>query len=118
MSIIKNFKINGKNIIIRKIKTEMKDEPYLCGYVEVTKDNKYYNKDYYKINFYSNILYGLEPTFSKLIEFNGFEKGYYVGFDCGERFMDPKEYNLENIEKVCKELYNFIYESEENNEIK
>ena len=41
MKIIKNFKINGRNIIIREVRTEMKDEPYLCGYVEITKDNKY-----------------------------------------------------------------------------
>jgi len=81
MKIVKNFKINGRNIIIREVKTEMKDEPYLCSYVEIT--------------------------------FDCFENKYYIGFDCSYDFMNPKEYNLENIEKVCKELYDFIYESEE-----
>lgn len=118
MNIVKKFKINGKNIIIREVKTELKDEPYLCGYVEVTNDNKYYDKDYDEIDFNSEILYGLNPTFSGIIPFDCFENKYCIGFDCGEKFMDPEEYNLENIEKVCKELYDFIYESEENNEIK
>ena len=115
MDIVKNFKIDGKNIISREVKTILKNEPYLCGYVEVTKDNKYYEKDYNEINFHSEILYGLEPTFSGIIPFGCFEKKYYIGFDCGESFMNPKEYNLENIEKVCKELYDFIYENEKNN---
>lgn len=109
MKIVKNFKINGKNIIIREVKTEMKDEPYLCGYVEITKDNKYYDKDYDEINFHSEILYGLELTFSGIIPFDCFEKKYYIGFDCSYDFMNPEKYNLENIEKVCKELYDFIY---------
>lgn len=113
MKIVKNFKINERNIIIREVKTEMKDEPYLCGYVEVTKDNKYYDKNYDEINFHSEILYGLDPTFSGIISFDCFKNKYYIGFDCGESFMDPEEYNLENIEKVCKELYDFIYKSEE-----
>ena len=103
MKIVKNFKINGKNIIIREVKTEMKNEPYLCGYVEITKDNKYYDKHYD----------GLDPTFSGIIPFDCFENKYYIGFDCSYDFMNPKEYNLENIEKVCKELYDFIYEGDE-----
>ena len=45
MKIVKHFKIDGKNIIIREVKTELKDEPYLCGYVEITEDNKYYEKN-------------------------------------------------------------------------
>ncbi|PHI06586.1 hypothetical protein [Fusobacterium polymorphum] len=115
MDIVKNFKIDGKNIIIREVKTVLKNEPYLCGYVEVTKDNKYFDKDYNEIDFHSETLYGLEPTFSGIIPFDCFEKKYYIGFDCGESFMNSKEYNLENVEKVCKELYDFIYENEKNN---
>lgn len=90
----------------------LSDFGYRCGYVGLSRDNKFYDMEYWKIpvTCHGGLTYGENCLVDEP------DLGYYwIGFDCNH-YHDGRDFEAiravwkDNPEKI--EIYNTIYESE------
>ena len=99
---IKKFVYKGYNCLIRR------PHPFtmghLCGYVEIPKEHKYYEKDYddIGINCHWGLTFGSHLDKQAIEEkgFSDFDIGYWIGFDCA---------HCDDLSPMQNIIFNFIY---------
>lgn len=103
-TIIKQGEYEGFEFFIRKL--ALGGEEYLCGYVVIPKDHKYYDAYYEEIENDIDVHGGL--TYSGIQKVYSITKGkeelFVLGFDCHHSEDNIKEQNEEYVIEQCKHL--------------
>ena len=116
--IIKDYTLNGFRCIIKKVGYEhdeetlklpyMRNNHWLCGYVEIPEEHKYHNVEYMDIEEYIHVHGGL--TYSG----NLVDDKYFLGFDCNHYEDDINIQNQEYVENQLKSLVEQLIKNNEN----